>query len=602
MIQYYTTTDKVYSLYEMPDKFNKSKLTLRYTNPTVEQDYLTTISDAKKIQMTFTMSLTFLLYLLYLAIDTSILPRQTSSSIILFHISILVMCFFLIPSIYFNYFKKLATLTLYLMPIYAVAGTLFLSISNELIYYTEVYVILFWALVAIGYMFLESVIIATLIVILSATMIYYFNILTFEKYLVHLAYLISSWSIGVLVSFIVEQQNRENFENKIAILDMQTQLKDSILEKTSEQEVLLSLFDTGDTVLFNWRNDDVWSIKTVSSNVSNLLLYTQEEFESNQVVYSDCIHPDDLEQVSKEVLQASNSNISFFKHEPYRVLNKEGQIRWVLDYTTIVRNSEGEITNYVGILTDITELRHKDQLLLQHSRLAQMGEMISMIAHQWRQPLSAISSAAINMQVKLELHSFDLDKIEQRDALLSNFNNSLENINKYVQNLTLTINDFRDFYKPNKESVKVKLEDVVIQALNIIQASLNNDNIEVIQNYCCEDSFDVYKNELMQVVLNILKNSQDNFQEKQIENPRLVISTHNKFLSICDNGGGIDEKIIDKVFDPYFSTKDELNGTGLGLYMSKTIVEDHHNGTLDVVNVDDGVCFRVRLGDTKLLK
>ena len=107
--------------------------------------------------------------------------------------------------------------------------------------------------------------------------------------------------------------------------------------------------------------------------------------------------------------------------------------------------------------------------------------------------------------------------------------------------------------------------------------------------------FITYDNELIQVILNILKNSQDNFKERKVENPKIIITIDENILSICDNGGGISEDIIGEIFDPYFSTKDEKNGTGLGLYMSKIIVEEHHNAKLDVVNVDDGVCFSITM-------
>ena len=106
----------------------------------------------------------------------------------------------------------------------------------------------------------------------------------------------------------------------------------------------------------------------------------------------------------------------------------------------------------------------------------------------------------------------------------------------------------------------------------------------------------------MQVLLNIFKNAQDNFIEKEIAKPILIIEVHDTSISITDNGRGIPEHIIEKIFDPYFSTKDEKNGTGLGLYMSKIIVEDHHNGKLQVFNVDDGVCFRVDLDSNKEVK
>ncbi len=244
----------------------------------------------------------------------------------------------------------------------------------------------------------------------------------------------------------------------------------------------------------------------------------------------------------------------------------------------------------------------QEEHLLIRSRMAQMGEMISMIAHQWRQPLNAISSASINLQMKLELETFDLEKPEERAACTDYYAKRLRAIDGYVQNMTTTIDDFRNFYKPNKKSVRLKLEDIISRSLNIIQASLVADKIAIIEEYDSPDEIEVYDTELLQVILNLLKNSQDNFKEKKTKDPYIKIMTDEKRISICDNGGGIPEDVIEKIFDPYFSTKGEKNGTGLGLYMSKTIVERHHDGTLSVENHDDahgavlGACFTIELG------
>ncbi len=233
--------------------------------------------------------------------------------------------------------------------------------------------------------------------------------------------------------------------------------------------------------------------------------------------------------------------------------------------------------------------------LLQHSRLAQMGEMISMIAHQWRQPLGAISATSIDMKMKSQLEHFDLTQKEEVKKYEAYINSGLEKIDDFVQNLTTTIDDFRNFYKPNKKVTTIKLEEVVFKSLNIIKTSLINNNIEIIEEHNSKEEIELHSSEMMQVILNILKNSQDNFKEKDTKNPLIKITTENRTISICDNGGGIAEDIIEKIFDPYFSTKDEKNGTGLGLYMSKTIVEDHHNGKLSAQNTDDGVCFIIEL-------
>ncbi len=249
------------------------------------------------------------------------------------------------------------------------------------------------------------------------------------------------------------------------------------------------------------------------------------------------------------------------------------------------------------------ELLKKDKLLHTQSKLAAMGEMISMIAHQWRQPLGALSSIAINLQVKMQLEVFDLKTEEGREECQEYFNKSLDEVSDLVQNMTTTIDDFRNFYKPNKIADDTSIDIPISKAINIIKSSFNVEGIEVIENYDSKKDIKIYSNEIMQVILNILKNAQDNFIEKKTINPKISItSTNNKdddgvTIHICDNGGGIPKDIIEKIFDPYFSTKDEKNGTGLGLYMSKTIIENHHNGTLHAANTEDGICFTIKINN-----
>jgi len=251
---------------------------------------------------------------------------------------------------------------------------------------------------------------------------------------------------------------------------------------------------------------------------------------------------------------------------------------------------------------EVEKNRKKDQQIIQQSRLVQMGEMISMIAHQWRQPLGAISSTLIDMKMKSELELFNLEEKQEVQKYESYINNSLNDIEGFVQNLTSTIDDFRYFYKQNKKAVTIKIEDVIEKSLNIINSSIVINCIDITKEYNYKGDIELYDSEMMQVILNILKNAQDNFQEKQTKNPYIRITTEDRRISICDNGGGIAEDIIDKIFDPYFSTKNEKNGTGLGLYMSKTIVEEHHNGKLNVENTDDGACFIIELGIVKSVK
>ena len=250
------------------------------------------------------------------------------------------------------------------------------------------------------------------------------------------------------------------------------------------------------------------------------------------------------------------------------------------------------------IQIEVERSRQKDKQLILQSRLAQMGEMISMIAHQWRQPLGSIASTSTNLKIKLELEAFALDTKSSKEECSDYFIERLENIEEYVKSLTATIDDFRNFYKPNKASEVTTLQELMDKSLKIIESSLEQDNIELIYKSDRVEELEAYKGELMQVLLNILKNAQDNFKERGVQNPRITIDVQERVCSICDNGGGVSEDIMERIFEPYFSTKDEKNGTGLGLYMSKIIVEEHHKGTFKVENRDDGVCFIIELGET----
>ena len=254
----------------------------------------------------------------------------------------------------------------------------------------------------------------------------------------------------------------------------------------------------------------------------------------------------------------------------------------------------GEIVR-ISVILDLTTIKEREQQLFDQSRLAQMGEMISMIAHQWRQPLGVISTTASNLQARIELEYFDLTQEEGRKKQNTYFLDKLTNMGECVQNLTHTIDDFRNFYKPNKEKTLVRFDTVFQKAFAILKASFENDNINIEYRSEVTQEISLYDSEMIQVILNILKNAQDNFNEKQIQTYNLSIYITNYSLVISDNGGGIKKEIIDKIFDPYFSTKDEKNGTGLGLYMSRTIINDHHKGELIATNLNDGACFTITL-------
>ncbi len=373
------------------------------------------------------------------------------------------------------------------------------------------------------------------------------------------------------------------------IMELNRELEEKVAKRTMEQKTLLSLFDKGESVLFKWNNDANWSVDYVSASIEKVLGYSKEEFMTHTIVYADCIHPDDLTHVTNELEEAIKTQKEYFEHDPYRIFTKEGDIKWVHDSTVIVRNETDEITHFLGYITDITDIKEKDKQLLQQSKLAQMGEMISMIAHQWRQPLNAISATTNNLTLKISMGDIDTDYCEKE----------LKLIGEYTQHLSKTIDDFRSFFKHNKTKEEIYLKQLSEDTLKIASVALSNKNIALITDYQDTAPVRTYANELKQVLLNLIKNAEDILMEKEIQNPTITIITENDDtthrLIIKDNGGGIPEAIVDKIYEPYFSTKLEKEGTGLGLYMSKKIIEEHCGGKLETTNDHEGAVFTITL-------
>ncbi len=319
-------------------------------------------------------------------------------------------------------------------------------------------------------------------------------------------------------------------------------------------------------------------------------------------------HPDMPKAVFKELWETIQAGKSW--SGKVKNLKKDGGFYWVWSNIEPLYDDHGNIESYISIRIDITEnellaQKIKDEekksllareMMQQQSRLAQMGEMLSMIAHQWRQPLSAITAASGAISIKARLKKLDNDTALELSNKIQNFS----------QHLSKTIDDFRDFFKTNKKKTKTNFKKITNDVLDIIQNSLTNKNIKLSVNIISSNDFVSYENELKQVLLNLIKNAEDVLVDKKIDKPKIIININNNKLTVTDNAGGISDEIIDKIFDPYFSTKTKKDGTGLGLYMSKTIVEEHCGGTLRVRNITfkgedemvfKGAEFEIILGD-----
>lgn len=261
--------------------------------------------------------------------------------------------------------------------------------------------------------------------------------------------------------------------------------------------------------------------------------------------------------------------------------NKKGLLYDEFLSINTVRNSDGSVNSYIGIFSDISLLKQQEKMILQQARTSAIGEMIANIAHQWRQPLSAISTVATGMKVQLELGM----TIPKDDEIIN-----LDKINQQTQHLSKTIDDFRGFFSGNmSEMLEFEVSDVVKQVHELSKDSFKINFVEMI--YDIDKDLYLYgnKNLLIQALLNIYNNALDAL--KQVEDEKFIFISLKKdedkiLLSIKDNAGGIAEDILEKVFEPYFTTKHQSQGTGIGLYMTHQIVVKQLNASISAINTE----------------
>ena len=274
-------------------------------------------------------------------------------------------------------------------------------------------------------------------------------------------------------------------------------------------------------------------------------------------------------------------------------IKKNGDFYWV--ETTIYPNFDnmGNIISFDAISQDITSkkvIESQQNLLIEQSKHAAMGEMISMIAHQWRQPLQAVSILVQKLPLTKMIDG------EITDDLIDSVAND---VGKQLQYMSKTIDDFRDFFKPNRNRETIDISIILNKSIDFLGYLLKANSIQLNIKNDMQIEVYVYLNEIVQVIINIIKNACDALNEKNNEDKTINISTVKDddyiYIMIEDNAGGIPDNVIGKIFEPYFSTKTNKNGTGLGLYMCKTIIEQHSHGIISVENTNIGAKFTIKL-------
>jgi len=358
---------------------------------------------------------------------------------------------------------------------------------------------------------------------------------------------------------------KKKYQEALHSLKKQKHFTESIIE--SSQNGIIAINQNQKVVVYNSRAQEIfgWSKKEMLNKNS----------------LKKIIPPDALalhEKAVSEFMKTKKSNAILNNTLELEAIKKDGTLFPVrISFGVDLERDEIIV---VASIDDITEELHQQKIIKQQENLALIGEMIGVIAHQWRQPLNAIS---------IRIQSLEFDFLEGKLQDKKFIDEFIQKNKKTIQFMSKTIDDFRNFFREDKQKVFFDLKKETLSVINMLDGQFKSYNIEVkIEG----DGFEFlgYPSKYQQVVLNILSNAKDIFVERGIQNREIVVKFLENRVEICDNGGGIEQENLPKVFDPYFTTKQRGLGTGMGLYISHTIIEEM-GGFLGVKNQDDGTCF-----------
>jgi PAS domain S-box-containing protein len=333
-----------------------------------------------------------------------------------------------------------------------------------------------------------------------------------------------------------------------------------------------------------WRNPD-GSIRYVSPACEQVTGYPAEAFYANPELFNDIVHPDDRHHWLHHVHEADQNGHP--RPLELRILTQQGETRYISHTCRpIFDDRNNRFLGVRGSNSDITAYHENQLILIQQSRMAAMGEMIGNIGHQWRQPLNALAL----------LHHNIKDDFEYGELSRESLDKTLHDAKRLIDKMSATIDDFRNFFKPNKKAAAFSLNKSIEDALKLVHASFTEKQIEVTLDVAEEIQGHGYDNEFSQVLLNILSNAKDAILENDIAPGKIRISLgqdmKHAWVTLADNAGGIPPDALPHIFDPYFTTKEK--GTGIGLYMSRMIM-NHMGGSIEAANTAGGAEFRLTL-------
>ncbi|MDA3909321.1 MAG: response regulator [Sulfurimonas sp.] len=385
-----------------------------------------------------------------------------------------------------------------------------------------------------------------------------------------------------------------SYKENIDLVAEQKEVHETLFYQSSNATLLMKndiFTDCNDAAL------DLLKLKSKSDIINKTPMEFSPKFQPDGQLSSEkigIILNEDITRFDWECVTLDSKHIFVDVIRTHFIINGEEVTHIVWHDITTMKKLENDLASLNLFLEErvkeeVKKNQEQSSHMLQQSRLAQMGEMISMIAHQWRQPLASISAISGTLTLDIIMDQYKAEFFQER----------LESINDLSQHLSSTIDDFRGFFKEEKSIQKVTIKELVDSSIGIMGPTLQTKNIEIKLQLNENITIYTYINEVKQVILNILKNAEDIIEEKEIKDASICISGHkdeeNAYLVLEDNAGGVPEDILTSIFEPYFSTKIAKDGTGLGLYMSKTIIEDHCKGSLRVKNSGYGARFIIAL-------
>ncbi|MEF3192555.1 MAG: PAS domain S-box protein [Campylobacterales bacterium] len=407
---------------------------------------------------------------------------------------------------------------------------------------------------------------------------------------------------GVYCAFVRDITERKRYEEELRLIN--SQLEERVQEELKKREKVQLLFET----IFNGAPLGIvvvnyaWQIVKANPAFCAMFSATAEELVGQSI--EDLTHPDDREHDRKLFDQLRNGQTPWYQIQKRYITREQKIIHANITVSTLGLEREEGDGMVLGIVEDITEKlalakkqRDQEQMLIQQSKMAAMGEMIGVIAHQWRQPLNTLGIYIQDLQDAYEFNELDkkyLDEMVRRSM-------------EQILFMSRTIDDFRNFFRVDKSAESFKAIGAVRSVASLLGAQIKNHMIElsIEQDGLNDDELSVigYPNEFKQVILNLINNAKDAIIERREREPsldgRIVVSLQRDedrvIVLVCDNGGGIPPAIMDRIFEPYFTTKGEGKGTGIGLYMSKMIIEDNMGGKISAYNTDEGACFKIVL-------